>query len=289
MSAGTLEIVKSEIGRLLGLDGHTDPNETNGQYAPFLTGDGLRGLRLYPMNKAFKIGNDYRILPPRFYATVYDDFIGKSLDNVWGTNVGSDGSAAAAINPALNGTMRLTSGAGATHTPAVNGSQIVGAKNFQMNSGGTRFEAYLGKISALTSQAINFGLTDSVAQAATFAVATGTVTTASTNAVGFVQDAGGGTGHTHLFCAAVNAGGTVQQVELTNDVDTAAFHAYRIDIDNLGNATFYIDGVKVASISLAVAVTAALAPQVAMYAEATTASQTLDIDYLMVEGLANRG
>lgn len=283
MSAGTLEIIKSEIGRLLGLDGHTDPAETNGEYAPFLTGDGLRGLRLYPINKAFIAGNDYKFTRREFYHEVWDDFVTRTLDNLkWTVLTGSDGSCANAINVQTGGVDRLTSGANATHTMAANGAQTVGSRNF-LASQGIRYEARLGKISALTSQSICFGLIDAITLTAPFTRATVTTTANGTNGACFLQDSA--STNTKLYAVSVNAGGSPQSTALNIDVDTAAFHRYRIDIDELGNAKYYVDGALVATILLAVATTATLAPSVGMFSNATSASQTLDIDYLGTQQL----
>jgi hypothetical protein len=279
--ASTLEIVKSEIGRLLGLDGANDANK---EYTPYLTGDGLRGMRFYPTNKAFLLGNDYKISAPFLHNDVFDDFLGKSYNDIlWNANKGSDGTAASALNVADNGTFRLTTGAGATHTMAVNGAQIAGALNFLVSDSGLRMEARLGAISALTSQSICFGLVDATTLSAPFTRTTATTTANGTNGAAFLLDAA--STNAHLYAVAVNAGGTPQNVALNVDVDVAAFHIYRIEIDALGNALFFIDGKQVASILLAVAATAVLAPSVGMFSEATAGSQTLDIDYLLLQKL----
>lgn len=290
MVASTLEIIKSEIGRLLGLDGHQDPQATNGEYSPFVTGDGLAGMRIYPVNRnsSFKPGNDYRISHPVKYTTFFDDFLGKQLDtNKWNQLTGSDGSCAAAYNAQTGGVLRLTSGAGSTHTVAVNGAQITGGLNF-LASQGIRCEADVGKISALTSQNIFIGLTDATTLKAPFTISGTTFTGNDTNAVGFVEDSAATGAAAKLNAVAINAGGAVQSVNLGIDIDTAAKHQYRVDVNELGNATFYVDGVQVATIAAAVATTAVLAPTVEMFSNATSASQTLDVDYVLTEQLSYR-
>lgn len=273
-------IRKSIEGNLLGLD-NTEKVSPKGDYAPFLMGRDFQGLRIFPIG-AFGIqGNDYKEGCRVSHNDVFDDFLGAALSNFWNARIGSDAACACAINVQNNGVLRLTTGAGSTHTMAVNGAQVTAAVNMLVSDTGTRFEARLGKISALTSQSICFGLVDSAALSAPFTRTTTTTTANATNGVAFLQDAG--STNTHLYAVAVNAGGSAQSTALNVDVDTAAFHKYRIEIDAAGNATYFIDGALVATILLAVATTALLTPSVGMFSEATSASQTLDIDFIMAQ------
>lgn len=248
-----------------------------------LCGMALKGIHVGRVD--LLAGSDYFLWHPSQHCEVFDDFLGLSLDNVWGALHGSDGTAAAALTPAIDGVMLLTSGAGSTHTAAVNGAQIVGGLNFQAQgaagtgvNNGLRFEASVGKISALTSQSIFIGLCDSTSLSAPFTRATTTTTANATNGAGFLQDSA--STNTNLYAVAVNAGGSPQSTALNVAVSTTAYKKYRVEIDGLGNATYFIDGVQVAYIALAVAVTAALAPTVEMFSNATSASQTLKIDYI---------
>lgn len=286
VSSTTYNIVKSIEGNLLGLDNTTKTaagtNYPIGDYAPYLTGRDFQGLRLFPLGFYGFQGNDYKEGVRISHTDVFDDFLGAALDTFkWNANKGSNGSTATAFAIANNGTHRLTTGVSATVTMAVNGAQIAGALNFLVSDAGLRYEAKLGKISALTSQSICFGLVDVTTLSAPFTLSTATVTANGTNGAAFLQDSAGT--NTHLNAVAVNAGGTPQVVALTQDVDTAAFHRYRIEIDASGNALYFIDGVLVATILLAVATTAVLAPSVSMFARAASASQTLDIDYLLTQ------
>ena len=291
-------VFKSLEGDLLGLD-NTKANlitpsglsaPSLGSYAPYLMGQNLQGFRLFPIGKTGLQGADYKITCPYTHITLWDDFEGAGLSAVnWSALTGSNGQASPAIVAgALNGICRLTSGAGSTHTMAVNGEQIVGARNSVVSNGGLRFETRLGNLSAATSQSICFGLIDAVTLTAPFTLATATVTANGTNGACFLQDAGGT--NTGLNAVAVNAGGTPQVVSLSSysiNTTSAAFDTYRVEIDAAGNAYFFIDYVLVATILLAVATTANLAPSVGLFSEATSAGQTLDIDYIMLQ--ASRG
>lgn len=297
-----LDIVKSEIGNLLGLDGHNDPAETNGEYAPFLTGFNLRGQRIYPINKFANQGSDYKFTHRVFYPQMFDDFFGSSIDGYkWFALAGS--AAVTGQKPTVGTTQAggvaiLTTGTSGTHTMAVNGTELVGSRSFLVSNGATRFETAFGNVSATTSQAYNMGLTDSTSLQMAFTISGTTVTANATNAAAFVWDAAATGTNATLMAVAVNAGGTAQkaicaQVYLDQTapaaaalaIDTAAFHKYRIDIDTAGNAFYYVDDCLVASILLAVATTAVLAPCVATFSEATSAGQTSQIDYILCEQL----
>lgn len=273
--------IRTQIeGSLLGLD-CTEAGSPIGSYTPYLMGKGFRGLRLFPVGKDSLQGNDYKIAAPITHNEFFDDFMGSGINTFWNLVKGSDGSTGNAIHAAVGGTQRLTTGAGSTHTMAVNGSQITSPLDFLVSNGGLRFESRLGKISALTSQSICFGLVDVATLSAPFTISGTTFTATSTNAVAFVEDSAATGAAAKLNAVAINAGGSVQSVNIGIDVDTAAFHTYRIEVDKLGNALYFIDGVQVASILLAVATTAVLCTSVGIFSNATSASQTLDIDYIL--------
>ena len=239
-------------------------------------------MRIFKPGNAFQPGNDYKIGAPVRHNDVFDDFMGPVLStSQWTALTGSDGSNSPVINLQVGGVVRLTSGAGATHTMAVNGSQFCSSRNFLVSNGGLRYEARL-KVSALTSQSFCFGLIDAVTLTAPFTRTTATTTANGTNATCFLQDAA--STNTHLYAVAVNAGGTPQSVALNVDIGTT-FDTYRIEIDAAGNAAYYIDGALVATIALAVATTSQLAGSVGMFSEATSGSQTCDVDYVGIQQL----
>lgn len=79
----------------------------------------------------------------------------------------------------------------------------------------------------------------------------GTLAAGATNAVGFVVDAD--LGASSIYCASVNAGGTVQYVDSGIDWTDGVSYVLRVKLDTSGNALFWIDGVQVGYIALAVA------------------------------------
>lgn len=282
-------IVKSLEGNLLGLDnsqGSVIEGLALGEYAPYLTGNNLRGLRLFALNQYGKQGSDYKLSAPILHNDVFDDFMQAVISTQWNALKGSDGTGVApAIRVANNGTIRLTSGAGSTHTMAVNGSQLTGALTMLVSDSGSRFETRLGNLSAATSQSICFGLVDVSTLSAPFTLATATVTANGTNGACFLQDSAGT--NTGLNCVSVNAGGTPQVTALSNivNVTSGKYNVYRIEIDAAGNAYFFIDNVLVATQLLAVATTSVLALSIGMFSNATSASQTLDVDYILGQNL----
>lgn len=274
-------ILKSLEGNLLGLDG-TQLATPLGDYSPYLMGRDFRGLRLFPIGFTGMQGSDYKISAPFLHNDFFDDFLGRVLDaNKWLALTGSDGSNSPVINLQNGGVVRLTTGGGSTHTMAVNGTQFVSSRNFLASNGGLRVEFRLGKISAIASMSICFGFTDAITLAAPFTRTTATTTANATNAACFLQDAASTV--TTMYAVAVNAGGTPQSVSLGLNVDTAAFHVYRIEIDSAGNANYFVDGVLVASILLAVATTFNACSTVGMFNEATGSPATLDVDYVLLQ------
>lgn len=279
----TYNILKSIEGQLLGLD-QSQASSPKGDYSPYLMGRDFRGFRFFPLGKTGMLGNDYKVSAPVLHNDFWDDFLGATVSAVnWFSRTGSNGTVAIAIHAANNGTVRLTSGSGVTFTMAVNGVQIVGMTTLLISDAGTKFETNLGNMSAATSQSICFGLCDSTALSAPFTLTTATVTANATNGACFLQDAAGT--NTNLNCVSVNAGGSPQVVALATKVGLATvYNTFRIEIDALGNAMYFIDGVLVATIALAVATTSLLAPTIGMFAEAAS-SQTLDVDYVMTQEL----
>lgn len=213
---------------------------------------------------------------------VYDDFTQKALDttNNWGSHAGSDGAAVGpAILAAKGGVCRLTTGAGAGATMAVNGTQIDRALTWEADAGGLLMAVRL-KAAAVTTLALYAGFTDQVAALAMpFTLSGGNLTSNASNGAGFLFDTGA-------------TAATIKCVGVANDVDAAvvdtglAFVAatYRflvIEVDANGKAWFYIDGVLVAETAGCVTKTVALTPVVAAFRR-SAASTTVDVDYIYV-------
>ena len=113
------------------------------------------------------------------------------------------------------------------------------------------------EITDVTGTFVFFGFSDATSEtspAASIDADGGTLTNAATNAAGFVIDAD--LGSSSIYCASVNAqgaGGTVQNVDSATDWADGATHVLRVKLDSSGNAYFWLDGVQVGYIALAVA------------------------------------
>lgn len=272
-------ILKSICGRRLGLDNDAVFPQ---QVLSYLVGLGLAGIRTFRVGFDFKAGNDYRIGDPSRHSTMIEDFLGLNASPFVSLLHGSDGSAAAALNPADGGQAKLTTGAGATHTSAVNGAQVVGGLNWVAGNDGLIAEFRVGKISALTGQSIFIGFCDVTTLSQPFTLAAGTLTNNAQNGVGFLQDSAGTNTHLNIVSANTNVAGAIQA--LTNDIDTAAYHLYRVEITKTGDANLFIDGVQVGVTQVgAVLATASMAPTVAILSNVTTGSQNIAVDSIYTQ------
>jgi len=110
------------------------------------------------------------------------------------------------------------------------------------------------KIADVSGTIVFFGLSDAVTETSPHSTIdgdSGTLAAAATNAVGFVIDADLGT--SSIYCASVNAGGTIQSVDSALDWANNATKNLRVKLDSSGNACFYVDGIQKGYIALAVA------------------------------------
>lgn len=211
-----------------------------------------------------------------------DDFLGDVIADQWDAKTGSDGSVVTpTINVQANGAVRLTTGAGATTTMAVNGVQLQGSLNFFANKDNLVFECRL-KAAAVTSVAIFVGLTDQVSSLEMPVNGSGSgngITTTATDAVGFVFD----TTMTDASFWCTGVANDVDGTHVTSSVApvAATYNYLRIEIDSSGNATFYIDGSRVGYVASAVTITVGLTPCVAIFRRSAS-STTLDVDYIRI-------
>jgi hypothetical protein len=218
--------------------------------------------------------------PSPLHVVTLDDFDGAAILGTWGVTKGSDGGCANfAINAALSGTIRATTGAGAGASMAVNGVQVSGHLNFQANAGGCEF-GYRVKLGAITTAAIFVGWTNQVAalQMPLNGAGGGNGFTVNANdCVGMLFD----TTMTNATWWAASAKGGVATAGINSGVApiAAAYDDVFVQVDANGNASFYLDGVSVGSIQGAVTANVPLAPVIAAFRR-SAASTTLDADYI---------
>lgn len=212
-----------------------------------------------------------------------DDFLGDLLDAAWDGKAGSDGAAVApVIFVGTGGLVRLTSGAGAGATMAVNGSQLESSLNWKANKGHLSCEAYIA-LSAITTVSAFFGFTDQTTalEAPITSAASGdTLTSNATDAVGFMFDTS--MANDYFWCVGVKNDVDATAVNTSIAPVAATYILLRIEVDTAGTATFYINGNRVAIIANAVTITAPLTPVLTVFRRAAT-SMTLDADYIEVK------
>lgn len=251
-------IVRSIVGRRLGLDRYDN-----------LVSDGriiLPGAS-YPMSSV----------------VLADDFLGDVLQDPWGVQTGSDGSAAAfAVSAANGGMARGTMGAGAGASMAANGVQLHSALNWYAGNGGLMMEARV-KVAAISTVAIFVGFTDQVGALEMpihSAGSANTITTNATDACGLFFD----TSMTddYWWAAGVKNGTDATHASSGIAPTAATYQRLRVDVDANGNARMSIDGKVVASVANAVTTTVALTPVVAGFRRAAS-STTLDVDSIYVQ------
>lgn len=226
--------------------------------------------------------------------TLFDDFVGDTLNsNLWhNPTKGSDPATVDfAIAQDINGRIRGTTGAGAGGTMAVNGILIDGGLSFKANTGGLSFQTRL-KASAITNIVIFAGLTDQVSTLEMpFTLSGSTLTSNTTDGVGFLFDTGATAATWKLVGCAADTDATLQEAVQSTSITTTApaantYQTLRVELGTDGSANFWIDGKKVGvKMSGAVTATVALTPVIAVFTK-TAASATLDVDYIYVS--ANR-
>lgn len=218
--------------------------------------------------------------------SVYDDFLGEEINgHTWQSLIGTDSSCVnAVVRPEiLRGFARLTTGAGAGATMAVNGVQLNSRLNWQANQGGLILEFRL-MADVVTSVAIFAGFTnqDSALQMPIngSGVADG-LTNNANDAVGILFDTTMTTKNWWLVGVAGAIGAAAQSSGAAPVA--AAVETWRIEISATGVATFYKNATIVGSaITGALTSTVPLTPVIAVFSR-TNASRNVDIDFIAVQ------
>ena len=207
-----------------------------------------------------------------------DDFFVNNETLQWTKSVGNGG--VGAVTAAQNGIYRLTTNATAEDVAELEGINA----EFYAQSGGITIETRL-KVNAITTVGIAAGLANAYADAnnTVIAVIGGsdavTITTAVDLAL-FVFDTGADTDR--WFAVSCLNGAAAQKKVCAAGIApvNATYEVQRIDIDVLGNATFFRNGALMGYLPLAVTPTVALRPYFSIISHAT--GRLLDIDYVKV-------
>lgn len=213
----------------------------------------------------------------------WDDFVGDVIADQWNVVEGTDSatSDAAILAGGIGGVLRITTGDAGTGL-AADLIQLTQALQWQASNGSLACEARF-KLSAITTCYVFFGFTDVVTLEAPIisAASADTITTTATDAVGFMFDTRMSTDTWWLTGVANDVDATHVSSGYAPVADTYA--TFRIELTAAGAATFYYNGVAVATrMTGAVTAGADLTPTLAVGKTSVAASMTLDLDYFHV-------
>lgn len=223
--------------------------------------------------------------PNSALVTLFDDFVGEEIDGFrWQSLIGTDASARQAIVLAdqAGGVVRLTTGADAGASMALNGVQLHSQLNWRTNKGALVWEARV-TIDAITLVALFIGLTDQrAALEMPFTLAAGDILTSNaSDAVGVLFDTAADTDNWWLVGVAADIDAVKQNTAVAPVA--ATFETWRIELSATGVATFYRNGVLIgAAMAAAVTASALLTPVIAAFSR-TNASRNIDVDQQLVQ------
>lgn len=227
---------------------------------------------------------------------VRDDFNGRSLDlTKWYATAGTNASVSVVVSDTGMVSMTLP----ASTTLSTSGAQLTSERNFKPSKGPVSFETRVLMDSSSTI-ALFAGLINStslitpVGISATAGGLTGVSATTSTfsssNLVGFVFDSSASwpvniSTSQPFWRIAGNKDSVSTSVPSTGVTPTAlangAWQTLRMNVDTLGNASFYIDGRLVGNLANAVSATETLTPYVGGISRG--AGHFVNVDYLQTE------
>lgn len=217
------------------------------------------------------------------WATIFDHFLGDSIDPRWsGVVEGTDGATAdiAVLTGAAGagGKIRITTGDTGTGY-AADGVQINQALQYVASRGGLDFETKL-QLGRLTDAYLFVGFTDTLALEApiTSASSADTLTSNASDAFGIMFDSRMASDTFHLVGVKADVDATRQNSNRAPVVNTNV--TLRVIGNADGDAAFYIDGVYIGTVEDAFTPTVALTPVIALSNLSGTVSLTADVDLL---------
>jgi hypothetical protein len=217
-------------------------------------------------------------------ATLFDDFLGDVIADQWSAAEGSDDLAViAAVNSQPNGVVRQVTGD--TTTLAESCVSLTHGLNWRASNGGLIFEALIKPVTAVTTVCYFVGLTDTLATTTLelpATLSTTTITYVADNAVGWLYDTNATTDVFYGVGVKATSGVAFASAVVGSAPVADTAMVLRIEVDSSGTASFYQDGTLKGTMANAVTATTQLTPIVAAMAR-TTASRTLDVDYVYVQ------
>ena len=261
----------------------------------YLTVDTTDGVEKLLVGQDLQRAAGARDLSHHLAWSAMDDMYGKAdteVDHAWILNKGSDGSAA---DPAIDtaqagGVWKLVTGAGDGST-AQDGSQLVWADmpiQLDSNTGPYVIEARVRIKTAVTNVAVFFGLTDATGLEEPFTNSADTITSTATDGAGFLFDTDATTDE--WWGVAVDTDTDDTGNATTGVVPVAdTWQILRMEVDATGaTINFFIDNAAAADLALSAA--AGCGPDAVLYPTLIacgdgTASKTVDVDWIRVEGV----
>lgn len=214
-----------------------------------------------------------------------DDFLGDEINAfLWQSFQGTDASCEQAIvyQDQINGVVRMTSGADAGATMALNGTQVQGKLNWVANKGGLLCEVRIS-LSAITAISVFLGFSDQdSALEAPFTMAAGnTLISNASDAVGVLFDTDADDDNWWLVGVAADIDATKQNSAIPPVAGT--FETWRIEVSTAGVASFYRNGTLIGTaMSGAVTASVSLVPYVSAFSRGA-AARNIDLDEILVQ------
>lgn len=206
------------------------------------------------------------------YVHFHDDFLGDELDGKWGSN--ADAGCSVAINVQSGGVVRLT-------TDATDDDRV--DLHHELNwfpNKGIHFETRL-KCDVITTLHVVAGLTDAKGEASQLlpvSLSGTTWTTTASDFIGFNFDTDATTDTWRGMAVAADTDGT--GVDLSDAWAAATWITLRIEVQDEGDATFFINGTALGGIVRpASTIATALTPFIGLQNRGASA-KNLDVDYV---------
>jgi hypothetical protein len=215
---------------------------------------------------------------------LFDDFLGDVIEDGWSAAEGNDDLAViAAINSQPNGVVRQVTGD--TVTLSESGVSLTHGLNWRASNGGLVFEARIIPITSVASVRYFVGLTDTLATTTLeipATLSTTTITYVADNAVGWLFDTAATTDVFYGVGVKATSGVAFASAVVGSAPVADTAMVLRIEVSSTGTASFYQDGTLKGTMANAVTSTTQLTPIVCAMT-ATTASKTLDVDYIFCQ------
>lgn len=227
------------------------------------------------MQAYYESGRPAEIMPIA-PVTVYDDFIKTAIDATNDWTFAAVNSGSAALTGAINGAVRLTTG-------AADDDDLDLATTLGWNAALACGVEIRLKAADVTAAAFCIGFSDATGEAADKVAIdfsnSGALVTTATDAVCFVLDPDKTANATYVHLCSVknNTDGTPVNTGVVPVVDT--YNTYRIEFDSSGNVKAYIDGNLVGSLTSAITTTVGLCVYIGCI-NREAAANAWDVDYV---------